>query len=270
MRRLKDLVDAGYLGHLRLDGARCVYHLTPKALALTPAIESRAHAALAGAPPDRQAMYCWLRSTLYALLTADGWTVGNDGAALYALRRFLIDTLEDELTEASVPARRELQQIIAARRASQVLTVTQNDMLTGRRWCCGRCGRVLREPRAHQLPHFDLSCDGSFRAVPVAPCDIARRKRGASMEAMLLFIDNPSLPLERQLDALPLSSSPPRLRMILRATDERSRFDRARMKWERKGGRHVELAKVFADDGRLGRLVTLLEYRPEIQAYNAR
>ena len=104
MRRLHDLVDAGFLAHVRLDGARCVYHLTPKALGVSAEIEKWARPSLATTPPDRQAMYCWLRSSMWAALTADGWRVGNDGHALFALRRFLIDTLEAGL--AANPRRR--------------------------------------------------------------------------------------------------------------------------------------------------------------------
>lgn len=271
MRRLRQLVDEGFLSHLRLDGARCVYHLTPKALAVAPEITKWAHASLVSTPPDRQAMYCWLRSSMHAALTAEGWIVGSNGHALYGLRRFLIDTLEDRLKACRDTERIRLAHNLKGLRESAELVVRQSDLLGAHRWRCRECGIVVRAPGEHHDPTTRARCAGAFRAVPVTPLDIAWRKRGEKYDAIVLFVDNPSLPLERQLDDInKVLFGDPLLPMIIRAVDSRSAFDRATMKWVEIGRRHAAFKKAFAPLGYMHGRVREIDFRPDLQAYVVR
>jgi hypothetical protein len=267
MRRLSDLVDAGLLANLRLDGARRVYHLTEKALAL-PVMEKWAHASLATRPPDRQAMYCWLRSALFAALTADGWRVGNDTSALFALRRCCIDALEDARSEANQDRQRAwLSKTLDEMRASPALSVTQIEQLVGHRWRCRACG-AARVTREHANAVTRAPCAGKLRAVPATPLDIAWRARGKAYEAMVLFIDNPSLPLDRQLEDLnAVCFGEPSIKVIVRATDPRSEFDREGLRWSIVGRRHAELNKALGVDGALHTKIVVVDYQPALQAY---
>ncbi|MCC7071744.1 MAG: hypothetical protein IT383_10500 [Deltaproteobacteria bacterium] len=271
MRRLHDLVDAGFLAHLRLDGARCVYHLTPKALGVSPEIERWARPSLATPPPDRQAMFCWLRSSLWAALTADGWKVGNDGQALYALRRSLIDTLEAGLAGTRDGVERQrMAWNLKGTRECEGLVVRESDLLGARRWRCNACG-AARPPGDHHDPVTRERCAGAFRPVPVTPLDIAWEKRGEKYDAMVLFVDNPSVPLDGQLDDVSaVCLGEPLLPIITRAVDPRSAFDRATMKWVEIGRRHAELRKAFARLGRMHARVREIDYRPDLQAYVVR
>jgi hypothetical protein len=97
MRRLHQLVAEGYLGHLRLDGARCVYHLRTPALSTSARLRSRSISSTTDPPPEQQAMYCWLRSTLWASLSEAGYTIGQSANDLHALRRYMLDTMTASL-----------------------------------------------------------------------------------------------------------------------------------------------------------------------------
>ncbi len=214
-------------------------------------------------------MYCWLRSTLYARLTADGWNVGNDGAALYALRRYLIDRLDGDLAEASRHAREPIERALKSLRSADVLRVTPEDTRTGRRWRCSACGNYLPGLVPHKGYVEFLDCTGTAHAVPVAPCDIAWRGSGLTRQAMLVLVDNPSAPLERQLKDLPLFVPDVRVPLLARTTDERSKFDRGAMKWKQKGDRHRELERALAE-GWIERCTKLVESFADIQAYYVR
>jgi hypothetical protein len=175
MRRLHDLVAAGYLAHFRLDNGRCVYHLTEKTCSLTPNLALRAHSALYSRLPDRQAAYCWLRSTIIARLTAIGYVVGNDPAALLALRRFLIDSNNDYLK------RRESEtckRCLGLLRQNNELRPTATELDLGYRFVCRKCGA---EGVVGEHPHAKTNaiCVGPLRVGPACMFDIAW-KRSAS------------------------------------------------------------------------------------------
>ena len=272
MRRLKDLVDAGYLAHLRLDGARCVYHLTPKALALTPDLAMRAHSALATTPPDRQAMYCWLRSSCYGELVAAGWNVGNDPAAVFALRRFNIDDAESRLAElGDGNARHKLVKTLEAMRGSHRLKTTQAESMRGYRWRCRGCG-AQNVGEVHQHRETGQNCAGPMRAIPSTPLDIAWKETHERYDVMILFVDNPSLPLEDQVKELSrVCYQEPVVPVIARSSDPRSRFDVETRRWVEIGARHRAMNKALGEDGVLGiRGVRVVDLWPTLQAYPVR
>ena len=272
MRRLHDLVEAGYLAHLRLDNARCVYHLTEKACALTPNLELRAHSALYTRPRDRQAMYCWLRSKIFAKLIDAGYHVGNDPPALYALRRFLIDHIEAALKRsASSDGNWLLESKLEMLRRGDTLDVSRQELLFGYRTKCRECGaeRVLAE---HWNPETKARCDGRLRAASASVLDIAWKKIDGRYQAMVVFIDNPTLSLEAQLEMLRIvTPGVPVLPVIVRSTDPRSRFDVTRSEWIEFGPRHAQLNKAFAQQcGMFGGEIDIVDPWPTLQAYPVR
>lgn len=139
---------------------------------------------------------------------------------------------------------------------------------------CRSCDAKLLLPSAALHARADdpqLQCGGELRELGVVPYDIAWRKRGDAHEVVVLVVDNPSRSLEVQVDELPLiCHDSPRLPVILRSVDPRARFDRAAMKWVSVGPRHAELMKIFTDPLKRAQYVTLVDHRPEIQAYCAR
>jgi hypothetical protein len=264
MRRLHDLVDAGYLVHHRLASARCVYHLTPKSLALTPALQVRAHASLDERPPERQAVYGWLRSAFYARKTAEGWNVGNDGPALHALRRFHIDDLMAQLAKGPRGRERDdLQSRLAFARKAPALAVSPEEIAGAPRWRCRDCGRM---GKGEHRDENGIRCPlGNYRAMPVAPLDIAWRTRGNAYEIIVLFIDNPSLPLADQLESLRHLCFWRRVPVIVRSTDPRTRFDREKGRVGERGDRHRELDRAFEKD--FAERVRVLDDAAELHAY---
>lgn len=298
MRRLAALVAAGYLGHVRLDGGRWIYHLTEKALALTPRLRLLGHRTLCVPPTERRAMGCWLRAALWASLVKDGYSVGQDGSALHALRRFHVDALLDRVKSATTAAdRASADWLLQAVRTSEALKFPV-------RAACGRCGwrgpafGALRCPSCkaatsqeiveHQFRcrvcdvvvqdasvlksdgavlHDGKPCDGALRQTGVVPYDIAWRKKGERYEVILLVVDNPNRSIQDEIDELPFvcfgqESTP----LILRSTDPHSRYDRKAKTWATVGERRAELVKAFGEKG-LGDSLILLDYRPELQAY---
>ena len=288
MRRLHELVDAHYLGHLRLDGARWIYHLTPKSLDLTPRLRLRAHASLAVAPPDRQAMYCWLRSSLWAALMTEGWTLGRSGRELQAVRRFLLDGLNERLKRAPqdrvtiAETSRELRAADGLR--VPFIATCSPCSWTGTNMRCPNCRTPAKTRlldarvvcRACSTPAGTLAsrcskCGSETREDDVVPYDIAWKRTGAHYDVVILLVDDPSLSVKAQLDALPFFSSlQPRLWMILRSTDPHSIFDRREMKLLSVGRRRAELVAAFADGGDAAPHAKVLDYRPDLQAYFAR
>jgi hypothetical protein len=270
MRRLHDLVDGGFLAHVRLDNARCLYHLTEKTCALTRKLEERAHSALYTPPPDRQAAYCWLRSRIFAQLSDMGYAVGNDPAALYALRRFLIDRLEAAVKNSPPGAAKSyFEQNLAALRRSERLRVTDQELMLGFRTRCRVCGaeRVITE---HEHAATKVRCNGKLRAGPASILDVAWKRNANGYEAMIVFIDNPTLSLKEQLSVLELITlGIPPLPVIVRSTDPRSRFDITRGQWIEIGPRHRELDVAFNDTS-LKNDTTIVDPWPTLQAYPVR
>lgn len=84
-------------------------------------------------------------------------------------------------------------------------------------------------------------------------------------------MDNPSVPLERQLDGInKVCFGDPLLPMIIRAVDPRSAFEREAMKWVEIGRRHAAFKKAFAPLGRLHGRVREIDFRSDLQAYVVR
>lgn len=298
MRRLAELVKAGYLERVRVDGARWIYHLTAKALELTPRLQGLGHTTLHAPPPPRQAAYCWLRSSLWASLEKDGYTVGQNGSALHALRRFFVDSLLDLLRVAAAAHERDvLNGALQFLRASEALKLPAGDACSRCAWSgvvrdgvarcptcksatkkvlvehhlrCRICKAIVSDAsvHAHGTPlHADKGCGGALREVGVIPYDIAWRRIGDRNEVILLVVDNPSRSVEAVVDELPfVCFEQPVVPMILRSTDPHSRFDRTAKKWAAVGQRRAELMKAFGEKGR-GDSVILLDYRDDLQAY---
>lgn len=299
-RRLKDLVAAGYLAHVRLDGARQIYHLTAKALALTERLQLRAYDTLCVPPADRQAMYCWLRSALWASLSADGYTVGQSGDELHMVRRLLVDSAKRELAKVGAELRADHARVLEELRTSTALKVPVCDACTRCPWrgslqsarercpsChgstkqavvqelhrCRTCGAVIALPGAggaHVEPLSERPCTGKLREIGVVPYDVAWRIAGGRLVVALLFVDNPSRSIEAQVDELPIVCfGQARIPVVLRATDPHSSFDREAMVWATVGRRHAEVTKAFGEKG-LGESVMLVEHAPKLQAYFVR
>jgi hypothetical protein len=298
MRRLADLVKAGYLERVRVDGTRWVYHLTANALELTPRLQRLGHTTMCVLPPPRQAMYCWLRSSLWASLAKDGYTVGQDGRALHALRRFFVDGLLDQLRVAATAGERDvLNGALRFLRASESLKLPLCDACSRCEWrgvvrdglarcpsCngattkaivehrlrCRICKAIASDAGVHTrgvLLHGAKDCGGALREVGVVPYDIAWRRVGDRYEVILLVVDNPTRSVEAQVDELPfVCFGQPPVRVILRSTDPHSRFDRTGKKWAVLGQRRAELMKAFGNKGHAD-FVIPLDYRPELQAY---
>lgn len=248
-------------------------------------------------PPPRQARYCWLRSVLWASLEKDGYTVGQDGRALHALRRFLVDAVLDLLRGAATANERDaLSRALQFLRASEALALPLCDACSRCGWrgvvrdglarcpsCksatakaivqhrlrCRVCKATVSDASVHArgaLLHGANDCGGALRAVGVTPYDVAWRRVGDRYEVILLVVD-PSRSVEAVLDELPfICFEQPALPTIVRSIDPHSRYDRAAKKWAALGHRRAELMKAFGEKGDAD-FVILLDYRPELQAY---
>lgn len=295
MRRLHDLVAAGYLGNVRIEGARRVYHATAKALDLSPRTRACALSSHAVPPPDQQAMACWLRSALWASLDAAGWRVGRGGSEL-TVRRFLVDSTRIE--RAKTPSERlflvenRLKHLRAApelvppiedacskcsfhgkpgpQLACPLCGGPTSQRVVERRHVCRTCGTEVPAPitTEHRDKKTGAACSGSVRETGVIPYDVAWRRRSEGYEVMIVLVDDPSRSVEAQVSQLPfVTFEQPPLPLLVRSTDPHSRFDRRAGKWVTVGRRRSELLAAFGDKRRPA---TLVERDPEIQAYYVR
>lgn len=295
MRRLSELVRDGFLAHVRLEGTRCVYHLTAKGLAASNTA-ARATDWIRRAPAARQADYCWLRASLVASLTRDGWNVGRSWLHQHHLHAHLINRMKAMLNKAGRSAPYTMRATYESIRKDDALTPMWRSSCASCRWrgeprvavakcgCCGGtttavytqaffrctgCPFVADEVRSHR-DKDGARCFAVMRECDPLPFDVGYRNG----EVMILFVDNPSRPLERQIRELPLFSiDQPRVSIIVRSADADSRFDAASKTWATMGARHRALLHAFSPKGYFAFLrdrMTLIEYRPEIQLRFAR
>lgn len=295
MRRLSELVRDGFLGHLRLEGTRCVYHLTAKGLAAS-STAARAKDWIRRPPAPRQADYCWLRSSLIAALTRDGWNVGRSWLHQHHLHAHLIAGIGAKLDQVGRSAPHAMRATYEGIRKDDGLTPMWRSSCAACRWRgdprvavakCGRCGGattnvytqaffrctgcpfVADEVRSHR-DQDGACCFARMRECDPLPFDVAFRHG----EVMILFIDKPSRPVERQIRELPLFwIDQPRVSIVVRSADADSRFDSASKAWVTMGARHRALLHAFSPKGYFSFLrdrMTLIDYRPEIQLRFAR
>lgn len=271
-KRLKSLVAHGVLARQQIGDARSVYRLRRRALSLSPRLRVRAGDAARGPLADHDANYCWLRGSLWAALTKEGYAVGRGRDELLALRRYLVDE-QAKRAHGTNAAR-----VLDALRADPTLTPLFRSRCTtctfegplattlkacarcrgrvehtlaDRRFECRKCGHVSDRDEPHDIgARSGRRCKGALREVDHLPFDVAWRISSGARELMLVFVDDPSRDLFEQLRELPLRiAGQPRVPIVLRTTDLASVFDRANMAWVSKGERHRALLRAFSDAG---------------------
>jgi hypothetical protein len=294
MRRLAELVRERFLAHVRLEGTRCIYHLTAKGLAASTSRERVTHW-IRRPPAPRQADYCWLRSALVASLTREGWDVGRTWRHQLALRQHVVGGLKKLIDNrlrgnALMVARAHYENA----RTLQMFTPIWRAICATCGWrgdpgravdVCGRCGReptplyskqffrctgcgyVADEVRSHGFRKKGGSCVATMRETDPLTFDVAFR----GDEIIVVFIDNPSRPFEEQFGEIPFvhcEEGRIRLPFVARSADADSRFDLKSGKWATIGSRHRALLRELAGKGRFLYMpdrVTVIDYRPDIQ-----
>lgn len=158
---------------------------------------------------------------------------------------------------------------------------------------CRTCGRLTDEvgPHARPLDEADEAlppspssvpsrvppcsplCSSGVREVDVLSIDIAWRRTGDSYDVIGLFIDDPRRAIARQLEQIPAQLvGLPLLPLIVRSTDQRSRFDARTLQWRAKGPRHQALLRAFAADVHealfpFALTTKVIDYRPELELW---
>ena len=290
MRRLADLVRRGFLGHVRLDGTRCLYHLTTKGLAT-----SRHHASatdwIRRPPPRRQADYCWLRAALIAALAREGWDVGRSWLHQHWLHQYLVEAQRRVVARARGHDARHAQRTLDGIAADESLVpmwraccscgwrgeprahtaacercrAKVERKYTQRFFKCTGCAFTSDEVRSHR-DGDGARCVAELREADPLPFDVAFR----GSEVLVLLVDNPSRQLEVQFRELPIFwTDAPRLPIIVRSADPDSRFDAAAGTYATKGARHSALLRLIS--GRVAALsflperLRLIDFKPRVQ-----
>lgn len=123
---LARLVTEGFLARMDLKQARVIYHLTRRSLATIEDAGIDAPENLRRRPTDVIGQFLWLRASMRAEHSRRGFTVGRGPREAYALRRFVIDSVER--SSANRP-------LLAELRADPVLCPPMSDG-------CERCGFI--------------------------------------------------------------------------------------------------------------------------------
>lgn len=276
MRRLADLVAAGHLARARMRGSRSIYHLTSKSLAMVATRRPGVSEILRRRPRGRQADHCWLRSAYWAALKRDGFNVGRGMDELLTLRRWLIDEQAAQLARTSAGTMERVRGETAMHmlRTHPHLQPVFRFVCDACAWrgrlskfvdACARCAKPPRCRTASTLlacvtcgavrdglgEHTDRrdsgkACSGRLRVVDALPFDVAWRRRGGRFEVLILFVDNPSLPLKAQIAELPLGmDGQPKVSIILRSVDPDSCVGASGKGWLSVGARHRALLAAF-------------------------
>lgn len=288
--RLNRLVEHGYLTRFGLpDSHQQLIHLTEKGRTQFPAVAAAYGDQVRKVPSVDVATWAWQRSALWACLVADGWNVGGGLPALLALRRHLLDHLSASVARSRDAAMAEI------RRAPELAPAFV--------WRCGGCDwqstRDVRQPAKcpmcaasplKQVPIEHIwrctkcgvtatgptsdahgSCPGRFRRQRYLRFDVAFQKRaGAPPDVMLLLVDNPLRSIESQLMDLPLRFlDQPKLKVIIRPSDDDTIYDANSGTWATKGRRFRALLDAFSphDNPRLYPFwvsAEVITYRPEV------
>jgi hypothetical protein len=119
--------------------------------------------------------------------------------------------------------------------------------LASRVFRCRVCAQVHGKNGAHADARDERKiCQGASREFSPAPFDVAWRQRAGVLEALILFIDNPSRPLKTQLAELPLGiDGQAPVSIIVRSVDPDSRISSDRRSWLSVGPRHRALLRAF-------------------------
>lgn len=305
LRRVERLVRGDYLRHMRLSAWRSVYHLSWRGLVAFPSVRARGSDNTRKPPSLETAHYAWLRSGFHAQLSSDGFTVGRGPRELAALRRFYVDRQIAAVSKLAEGAGRADAQLVldqlraeaslkppfrtrcAPCGASSPLNAlqpgvercagcgarTKNDV-PARVYRCRTCGGLtdgLGPHVASETP--SRHCPGTLREIDVVNVDVAWRRIGAAYEVIGLLVDDPHRSVERQLEDIPAQIvGQPRLPLILRTTDPRSRYEPRTRTWRVKGPRHQALLRAFEDDVHealfpFSLTTTVIDYRPELELW---
>jgi hypothetical protein len=154
--------------------------------------------------------------------------------------------------------------------------LTKNDIPL-RVYRCRACRGLTDELQAHVSPAAGgqpgKPCAGTLREIDVVAIDIAWKKVGDSYDVLGLFIDDPKRAMAPQLEEIPaqIVGLPP-LRLIVRSTDPRSRFDGRTQTWRARGPRHMALLHAFTADAKealfpFSLTTKVIDYRPELQLW---
>lgn len=306
--RIHRLIDSGYLRRRRITEWRSVNHLTQRSLGAFPSVRARGTDWLRRPPGTTEAHRCWLRGALHAELTADGYTVGRGPRELAALRRFYIDRqarliasinggAEQREAENALAHLRDDGQLVPPFRA-RCPNCSTRAALNVAVDTCARCGasfrneivaRVYRCKACSALSdelgaHVHLGsgsggdaarapCHGEMREIDVIAVDIAWRRANDSFEVIALFIDDTRRSLDHQLALIPAQIiGQPRLPIILRSTDMRSRYVTTTRSWLIQGPRHQALLRAFSEHAPEAQFpfsltTKVIEYRPELELW---
>lgn len=293
-RRLQTLAARGYVAHGCVAGTQRRYvHLTKKGLLAFPSVARAFSENVRKPPPPDVAAYGWQRAALHAALVDDGYRVGRGIDALLALRRSLVDEQQACVAAASPTERDAALNTLRTIRASPLLTPLMSlacgacgraapsapqdascpgcggairQVVVRQPLACERCGAIAEDPGAHDA----TGCDGAMRPRPYLPFDVAHRRVGGVRDVVVVFVDNPYRSLERQLQELPLRFlGQPRVKVILRASDDESIWDETAQCWAHMGPRLRRLLRAFSEFGRVQhfpywRSAEVVTYRPEL------
>jgi hypothetical protein len=300
-RALAALERAGFLERQLIPGSRAVYRMTARAYASSPRVRRRATETVRRPLSEALAGYCWLRAAAWAELKHRGYRVGRDATALRAVRRFLVDG-QRRVVAATVGAEQvEATRVLAALRAAPWLlpmfrcrciacaaegplgvalkTCTHcggkaAQVAAEHRFECAGCGHVSDRDEEHKNVRDARRrepCRGPMRETDHVAFDVAWRDSAASVEIVLVVVDDPTRSVRDQLNALPLRvAGQPVVPVALKTTDDQSVFDPRGGRWIAMGERHRELLRAFSPEGdrRLFPFSTtakLVEIRPELQ-----
>jgi hypothetical protein len=300
-RALTALERAGFLERQMIPGSRAVYRMTARAYASSPRVRRRATETVRRPLSEAIAGYCWLRAATWAELKKRGYCVGRDGAALHAVRRFVVDAQRAVVAAATGAARADAARVLAALRATPSITPMVRSKcarcatigLLGQasktcatcggdttlsaaehRFECAGCGYLSDRDEEHRNVRDGRRrgpCRGPMREMDHVPFDVAWRESAAGIEVVLVVVDDPTRSLRDQLNALPLRvAGKPAIPIALKTIDSQSVFDPRARRWISTGERHRELLRAFSPDGDrhlfpFSTTARVVEVRPELQ-----
>jgi hypothetical protein len=142
---------------------------------------------------------------------------------------------------------------------------------------CRACKGLADDLRAHVSTGEGAEpgelCAGTLREIDVVPIDIAWKKIGGRYDVLGLFIDDPKRAMAPQLEEIPaqiIGLEP--LRLIVRSTDPRSRFNARTQTWRARGPRHMALLHAFTADAKealfpFSLTTKVIDYRPQLELW---
>ncbi|HUQ50693.1 MAG TPA: hypothetical protein VM692_00640, partial [Gammaproteobacteria bacterium] len=282
---LARLVEEGFLARMDLKQARVIYHLTRKSLATIEVAGIHVPETLRRPPTDELGQVFWLRASLRAEHSRLGFTVGRGPREAYALRRFLIDSVERSAASRALLAELRADPalcppmtdgcercgFIAAYGAARAMCPRCANITSpvplGRAFKCATCDVIAATPGPHGR------CTALMRELECLPVDVAWRKVGERYDVRIVFVDNPVHGLRAQLEKLPVQHmDQPKVPILLRSADPESRYDRGNAAWASKGPRHQLLDAAFSEEGLndlwpIESTTRVIDVRPDLQLY---